>query len=174
MSTGFVPEGIFRPRIIQRWQRRLAEFDITVISLGGKGLTASQIARHLARVWGTRISHPTVSAITSWVRHEMVSWCNRPLTRSYPVIFLDALHVKMREQRLANRPVYLAWGLGDGSTEVPGLWGVYARSGRVHGCSAASSTCCATPSAWCVPLAVRLLARAVCGLSNQRLILLGP
>jgi transposase-like protein len=122
--------GTFRPRTIQRWQRRLAEFDATVISLAAKGLTTGQVTRHLAQVRDIRISRQTVSTITSQLRHTMESWRNRPLPRSYPVIFLDALHVKIREQRVASRPVYLAWGIDhSGGAEVIGLWAGSSKEG---------------------------------------------
>jgi transposase-like protein len=79
-----------------------------VISLAAKGLTTGEISAHLAEVYGAEVSKQTISTITDKVLDGMVEWQNRPLDPVYPVIFIDAIHVKLRDGQVANRPVYVA------------------------------------------------------------------
>jgi len=95
-----------------------------VISLSAKGLTHGEIAAHLAEVYGAEVSKQTISTITDRVMDGMAEWQSRPLEPLYPILFLDALMVKMRhEGRVENRAVYVAVGLDlEGRKDVLGLW----------------------------------------------------
>jgi putative transposase len=115
--------GSFEPRIVQKRRRRLAGVDELVISLAAKGLTTGEIAAHLADVYGAEVSRDTISRITDRVLEEMAAWQSRPLDGVYPVVFIDAIVVKIRDGQVANRPVYTVVGVGvDGKRDVPGLW----------------------------------------------------
>ena len=92
-------------------------------SLAAKGLTTGEIAAHLADVYGAEVSKDTISRITDRVLEEMVAWQTRPLDELYPVIFIDAIQVKIRDGQVANRPVYTVVGVSvDGARDVLGLW----------------------------------------------------
>lgn len=101
----------FEPQIIKKRQRRLTGVDEIVLSLSAKGLTTGEIAAHFDDVYGARVSKDTISRITEKVVAEMVEWQNRPLDRVYPVVFIDAIHVKIRDGQVTNRPVYVAIGV---------------------------------------------------------------
>ncbi|CAG7555596.1 unnamed protein product, partial [Fusarium equiseti] len=94
-----------------------------VISLSSKGLTTGEIAAHLAEVYGADVSKQTISTITERVMEGMAEWQNRPLDPVYPVLFIDCIHVKIREGNVANRPIYVAMGVTvDGTRDILGLW----------------------------------------------------
>jgi len=78
-----------------------------VLSLSAKGLTTGEISAHLAEVYGAEVSRQTISTITDKVMEGMTEWQNRPLDPVYPVIFLDAIHVKVRDGKVCNRPIYV-------------------------------------------------------------------
>ena len=99
-------DGSFDPKIVKKRQRRLAGVDEIVISLAAKGLTTGEIAAHLQDVYGSEVSKDTISRITDAVLEELAAWQNRPLDRVYPVVFIDAIVVKIRDGKVANRPVY--------------------------------------------------------------------
>jgi putative transposase len=87
------------------------------------GLTTGEISAHLAEVYGAEVSRQTISTITDKVVEGMAQWQNRPLDAVYPVIFLDAVHVKIRDGKVANRPIYLALAVTvDGTRDILGLW----------------------------------------------------
>jgi putative transposase len=116
-------EGTFEPRIVKKRQRRLGEVDEVVLSLYAKGLTTGEIAAHFAEIYGASVSKETISRITDRVVAEMNEWTNRPLDAVYAAVFLDAIHVKVRDGQVANRPVYAAIGVTvDGRKDVLGLW----------------------------------------------------
>jgi putative transposase len=116
-------DGSFEPQIVKKRQRRLAGVDELVISLAAKGLTTGEIAAHFADVYGAEVSRDTISRITDRVLEEMAAWQNRPLDSVYPVVFVDAIHVKIRDGQVANRPVYSVVGVTvDGTRDVLGLW----------------------------------------------------
>ena len=116
-------DGSFEPQTVKKRQRRLDGVDSMVISLIAKGLTTGEVEAHLAEVYGTEISRETISKITDRVLEELGDWLNRPLDRVYPVIFIDAIVVKIRDGQVANRPVYTAIGVTvDGKREILGLW----------------------------------------------------
>jgi len=94
-----------------------------VISLSAKGLTTGEIQAHLAEVYDAEVSRQTISTITDKVMEGMAEWQNRPLDPVYPVIFLDAIHVKIRDGKVANRPIYIALAVTvDGTRDILGRW----------------------------------------------------
>ncbi|WP_406078623.1 IS256 family transposase [Micromonospora sp. NBC_00858] len=116
-------DGSFEPQIVKKRQRRLTGVEDMVISLSAKGLTTGEIAAHLAEVYGADVSRQTISTITDKVIDGMTEWQNRPLDPVYPVIFLDAVHVKIRDGKVANRPIYVALAVTvDGTRDILGLW----------------------------------------------------
>jgi len=116
-------EGSFEPQIVRKRQRRLGGIDGIVLSLTAKGLTTGEVSAHLAEVFGASVSKDTISTITDRVLEGMAEWQNRPLDRVYPVIFIDCIHVKIREGNVANRPIYLALGVTvNGERDILGLW----------------------------------------------------
>ena len=116
-------EGSFEPRIVKKRQRRLTGVEDMVISLSAKGLTTGEIQAHLAEVYGADVSRQTISTITDRVLDAMGEWQNRPLDQVYPVIFLDAVHVKIRDGKVANRPIYVALAVTvEGTRDILGLW----------------------------------------------------
>jgi putative transposase len=116
-------DGSFEPKIVKKRQRRLAGVEELVISLAAKGLTTGEIAAHFQDVYGAEVSKDTISRITDRVLEELAAWQSRPLDAVYPVIFIDAIHVKIRDGKVANRPVYTVVGVTvDGERDILGLW----------------------------------------------------
>ncbi|WP_203949947.1 IS256 family transposase [Planotetraspora thailandica] len=116
-------DASFEPKIVRKRQRRLSGVDEMVISLAAKGLTTGEISAHLAEVYGAEVSKQTISTITDKVVEGMVEWQNRPLDPVYPVVFIDAIHVKIRDGQVANRPIYVALAVTvDGERDILGLW----------------------------------------------------
>src|SRR3954465_10073001 len=113
----------FEPQIVKKRQRRLTGIDEIVLSFTAKGLTTGEVSAHLADVYGATVSKDTISRITDKVIEEMAEWCNRPLESVYPVVFIDAINVKVRDGQVANRPIYVAIGLTcAGERDILGLW----------------------------------------------------
>jgi putative transposase len=116
-------DGSFEPQLVRKRQRRLSGVEDMVLSLSAKGLTTGEISAHLAEVYGADVSKQTISTITDKVLDGMAEWQNRPLDSVYPVVFLDAVHVKVRDGKVANRPVYVALAVtADGTGDILGLW----------------------------------------------------
>jgi putative transposase len=116
-------DSSFEPRIVAKRQKRLTGVDEMVISLAAKGLTTGEISAHLAEVYGAEVSRQTISTITDKVVEGMVEWQNRPLDPVYPVVFIDAIHVKIRDGQVANRPIYVALAVTcEGHRDILGLW----------------------------------------------------
>jgi putative transposase len=116
-------DGSFEPKIVRKRQRRMSGVDELVISLAAKGLTTGEIAAHFADVYGAEVSKDTISRITEAVVEELQAWQSRPLDRVYPVVFIDAIHVKIRDGKVVNRPVYTVVGVTvSGEREILGLW----------------------------------------------------
>ena len=114
-------DSSFEPKIVAKRQRRLTGVEDMVISLSAKGLTHGEIAAHLAEVYGAEVSKQTITTITDRVMEGMAEWQSRPLDPVYAVVFIDAIHVKIREGQVANRPVYVALGVtADGDAGHPG------------------------------------------------------
>jgi transposase-like protein len=115
--------GTFAPTVVPKRRRRLGGVDAMVLSLSAKGLTHGEISAHLEEIYGAKVSKETVTRITDGVIDAMVEWQNRPLDSVYPVVFIDAVHVKIREGQVANRPIYMALGVSvDGERDILGLW----------------------------------------------------
>jgi transposase-like protein len=116
-------DSSFEPQIVRKRQRRLGGVEDMVLSLSAKGLTHGEISAHLREVYGAEVSKQTISTITDKVLDGMAEWQNRPLDPVYPVIFLDAIHVKIRDGKVANRPIYVALAVTvDGTRDILGLW----------------------------------------------------
>ncbi len=116
-------DASFEPQIVKKRQRRLSGVDDVVLSLSAKGLTTGEIAAHFDDVYGAAVSKDTISRITDKVVGELAEWQNRPLDRVYPVIFVDAIHVKIRDGQVTNRPIYVVIGVTiDGERDILGLW----------------------------------------------------
>jgi transposase-like protein len=116
-------DGTFEPKLVGKHQRRLTGIEDLVISLSAKGLTTGEISAHLAEVYGAEVSKQTISAITDRVLEGMAAWQSRPLDPVYPVIFIDCIHVKIREGNVANRPIYVALAVTvNGTRDLLGLW----------------------------------------------------
>jgi transposase-like protein len=126
-------DGSFEPKIVAKRQKRLTGVDEMVISLAAKGLTTGEISAHLAEVYGAQVSRQTISTITDKVIEGMTEWQNRPLDCVYPVIFIDAIHVKIRDGKVANRPIYVALAVTcEGHRDILGLWAGDGGEGAKH------------------------------------------
>jgi putative transposase len=116
-------DASFEPVIVAKRQRRLGGIDDIVVSLVAKGLTTGEVQAHLAEIYGAQVSRETISTITDRVLEGLAEWQSRPLDPVYAVLFLDAIHVKIRDGQVANRPIYVALGVtADGERDILGLW----------------------------------------------------
>jgi putative transposase len=116
-------EGSFEPQIVKKRQRRLDGIDEVVLSLSARGLTTGETAAHFDEVYGATVSRDTISRITEKVAEEMADWANRPLDRVYPVIMVDAIHVKVRDGQVRNKPFYVVIGVTvNGERDILGIW----------------------------------------------------
>jgi transposase-like protein len=116
-------DASFDPVIVRKRQRRLDGIDEIVLSLTARGLTTGEIAAHFEEVYGAKVSRDTISRITDKVVEEMTEWQNRPLDPVYPVLFIDAIHLKVRDGQVTNRPFYVVIGVTvDGRRDVLGIW----------------------------------------------------
>jgi len=117
-------EGEFEPKIVEKHQRRFSGFDDKIISMYARGMTTREIQAHLEEIYGVEVSPSLISQVTDAVIEEVQEWQSRPLERLYPIVYLDALFVKMRhEGRVENRAVYVAVGVDwNGLKDVLGLW----------------------------------------------------
>ena len=116
--------GTFTPALVPKGVRRLGGLDEMIISLYAGGMTVRDIEHHLARTLGTEVSRDTISKITDAVLDEVKAWQTRPLDAVYPVAFLDALVVKVREGNVVtNKAAHIAVGIDtDGAKHVLGIW----------------------------------------------------
>jgi transposase-like protein len=116
--------GTFAPQLVPKHQRRLPGFDTKVISLYARGLTVREMQAHLTELYGVEISPALISTVTDAVLDEVTTWQQRPLAPCYPVIFFDALRVKIRDEgAVKSKAIYLALGVTpDGRKDVLGLW----------------------------------------------------
>ena len=114
----------FDPVLIAKYQRRLPGFDEKIVSMYARGMSTREIQGHLREIYGLDISPDLVSAVTDAVLDEVAEWQGRPLEAFYPLVFLDALRVKVRDEGLVrNKAVHIALGVrADGSKEILGLW----------------------------------------------------
>ena len=108
---------------MKKRQRRLTGVDQIVLSLSARGLTTGEISAHFAEVYGASVSRETISKITDSVLEEMTAWMNRPLDQVYPVIFIDAIVVKVCDGQVRNKPIYVVIGVTvNGERDILGLW----------------------------------------------------
>jgi transposase-like protein len=116
--------GSFEPRLVAKRQTRLAGLDDKILALYAGGMTVRDISGHLSELYGTEIGRDTISRITDAVLDDVAAWRSRPLDSVYPIVYLDAMMVKVREDRsVQNRACYTAIGVTvDGDREVLGLW----------------------------------------------------
>jgi putative transposase len=116
--------GSFEPQLVAKGQTHFDGFDDKILSLYARGLTVREIQGHLLELYGTEVSPDPISRVTDTVVEEVRAWQTRPLDPVYPVVFFDALRVKIRDEGLVkNKAVYVALALNpDGDKEVLGLW----------------------------------------------------
>ena len=114
----------FDPQLIAKHQRRFPGFGERVVSVCARGMSTRAIQGHLRELCGVEVSPDLVSAVTDAVLEEVADWQNRPLEALYPLVLLDALRVKVRDEgTVRNKAVYVALGVRpDGIKEVLGLW----------------------------------------------------
>src|SRR6201987_2894332 len=117
-------EGTFDPKLIQRYQRRFPGFDDKIVSMYARGMTVREIQGHLLELYGLEVSPDLISTVTDAVLETVAEWQNRPWGTSYPLVFFDAIRVKIRDEGLVrNKAVYLALGVAaDGTKDILGLW----------------------------------------------------
>ena len=114
----------FDPQLIAKYQRRFPGFDEKIVSMYARGMSTREIQGHLRELYGIDASPDLISAVTDAVLDEVATWQNRPLEPVYPLIFFDALRVKVRDEGLVrNKAVHIALGVrADGMKEILGLW----------------------------------------------------
>ena len=117
-------EGEFTPQLLPKGVRRFNGFDDKVISLYARGMSMSEIQGHLEEIYQTEISKDLISTITDGVIDEVTRWQNRPLDSVYPILYLDCIHVKSRDNNIViNKAVYLAIAVNiEGKKELLGIW----------------------------------------------------
>lgn len=117
-------DSSFLPQIIGKHERRFTGFDQKIIAMYARGMTVREIQGYLAEMYGTDVSPDFISKVTDEVMSEVTAWQSRPLEPMYPVVFFDALRVKIRDDAVVrNKAVYLALGvLPDGTRDVLGIW----------------------------------------------------
>ena len=117
-------EGGFEPILIPKHERRFTGFDDKIVAMYARGMTIREIQGFLADQYGTEVSPEFISSVTDAVMAEVTAWQSRPLEPMYPVVFFDALRVKIREDAVVrNKAIYLALGvLPDGTRDILGLW----------------------------------------------------
>jgi len=117
-------QSTFDPQLIAKYQRRFPGFDDKIISMYARGMTTREITAHLRELYGIDASPDLISAVTDAVLEEIAAWQARPLEPVYPLVFFDALRVKIRDEGLVrNKAVHVALGVRpDGSKEILGLW----------------------------------------------------
>jgi putative transposase len=114
----------FEPQLIKKGQTRFDGFDDKIISMYSRGMTCREIQAHLQEIYGVEVSPDLISTVTDAVIDEVRTWQSRPLDELYPILYLDALQVKVKDQgRVSNKAIYLAVGVTlAGLKEVLGLW----------------------------------------------------
>src|SRR5271166_3194521 len=117
-------QGSFDPQLIGKYQRRFPGFDEKIISMSARGMSTREIAGHLRELYAIDVSAELISTVTDAVIEEVTAWQNRPLEATYPLVFLGAIRVKIRDESLVrNKAIHVAIGVrADGLKEVLGLW----------------------------------------------------
>jgi len=115
--------GEFEPRIVPKGTSRLKGFNERIIALYARGMTVRDIRSHLEEIYGVDVSPDLISRVTDAVWDELEEWRNRPLDPVYPILYIDALNIKIRDGIVSNRPAYLAVGVDlEGRKQVMGIW----------------------------------------------------
>ena len=117
-------QGTFDPQIIPKHQTRWTGFDEKILSLYARGMTVREIQGHLEEMYGTEVSPTLISSVTDAVIEDARAWQSRPLDTLYPIVYLDCIHVKIRDSGVVRaKAVYLAIGINlDGQKELLGSW----------------------------------------------------
>ena len=117
-------QGSFEPQLITKHQTRWTGFDDKILSLYARGMTVREIQGHLQEMYGTEISPSLISSVTDAIIDEVKAWQSRPLEALYPIVYLDCIHVKVRDNGAVRvKAVYLALGIKlDGEKELLGIW----------------------------------------------------
>lgn len=115
--------GTFEPQLIPKHQTRWTGFDDKILSLYARGMTVREIQSHLEEMYGAEVSPTLISSVSDAVIEEVKTWRARPLDALYPIVYLDCIHVKVRDGSVRVKAVYLAIGINmNGEKEVLGLW----------------------------------------------------
>jgi putative transposase len=116
--------GTFDPKLIAKYQRRFPDFDDKIISMYARGMSVREIRGHLEELYGIDVSPDLISAVTDAVLEEVAEWQNRPLDACFPLVFFDAIRVKIRDEGFVrNKAIYIALGiLPNGAKEILGMW----------------------------------------------------
>jgi putative transposase len=117
-------QASFDPQLIAKYQRRFPGFDEKIVSMYARGMSNREIVGHLQELYGVEVSPDLISAVTDAVLEEVAVWQARPLEPVYPIVFFDALRVKVRDEGFVrNKAVHIALGVrADGTKEILGLW----------------------------------------------------
>jgi len=117
-------QGSFDPQLIAKYQRRFPGFDDKIVSMYARGMTTREITGHLRELYGIDVSADLISTVTDAVLEEVAAWQARPLDPAYPLVFFDAIRVKIRDEGMVrNKAIHIALGvLADGTKVVLGLW----------------------------------------------------
>jgi putative transposase len=117
-------QGSFDPQLIAKYQRRFPDFDDKIVSMYARGMSTREIAGHLRELYGIEVSADLISTVTDAVLEEVAAWQVRPLDPAWPLVFFDAIRVKIRDEGLVrNKAIHIALGVrADGAKEVLGLW----------------------------------------------------
>ena len=117
-------QASFAPQLIAKYQRRFPGFDDKIVSIYARGMSTREIAGHLRDLYGIDVSPDLISTVTDAVLEEVAAWQARPLDPAYPLVFFDAIRVKIRDEGLVrNKAIHIALGVrADGGKVVLGLW----------------------------------------------------
>ncbi|MFF7234693.1 IS256 family transposase [Streptomyces sioyaensis] len=117
-------KGEYEPRIVRKGTRRLGQVDEMILSLYARGMTTRDITAHLAEVYGAEVSPALVSKVTDVIADEVQSWQHRPLDECYPILYIDAIRIKVRDNgHVVNKAAHLVIGVDvDGTKNVLGIW----------------------------------------------------
>ncbi len=125
-------DSSFEPQLVKKGQTRFDGLDEKIISLYARGMTQREIQGHLEEIYGVEISPSLISTVTDEVLDEVRAWQSRPLDSVYPILYLDALQVKVKSQgRVVNKAIYIAFGVNlHGLKEVLGMWAAEAEGAK--------------------------------------------